>query len=62
MSFMLIKKKAIIKNDILTGIKVAGFIDFSTKEFEEIMLIHNNRDIDTFMEQYNLSVVEIKRE
>lgn len=34
MSFMLIKKKAIIKNDILTGIKVAGFIDFSTKEFE----------------------------
>ena len=54
-------KKAIIKSNIITGVKVAGFIDISTGEFEEKMEIHNSRDIDIFMEKYNLSVVEIRR-
>ena len=55
-------KKAVIRSDIKTGIKVAGFMDFITKEFDEIMTIQNNQDIDNFMEQYDLSVVEIKKE
>ena len=52
----------VIRSDIKTGIKVAGFMDFITKEFDEIMTIQNNQDIDNFMEQYDLSVVEIKKE
>lgn len=55
-------KKAIIKSNIKAGEKIAGFIDISTGEFEEKMEIHSNRDIDVFMEEYNLSVVEIRRE
>ena len=55
-------KKAVIRSDIKIGIKVAGFMDFITKEFDEIMTIQNNQDIDNFMEQYDLSVVEIKKE
>ena len=55
-------KKAIIKSNIITGVKEAGFIDISTGEFEETMEICNSRDIDIFMEKYNLSVVEIRRE
>ena len=35
-------KKAVIRSDIKTGIKVAGFMDFITKEFDEIMTIQNN--------------------
>lgn len=54
-------KKAVIKSDIKTGKKVAGFIELETSEFMEIMMIQNNRDIDIFMEQYDLSVVEIQR-
>ena len=54
-------KKAVIKSDIKTGKKVAGFIDNVTGEFEERMEIHSSRDIDVFMEKYNLSVAEIRR-
>ena len=28
-------KKAVIRSDIKTGIKVAGFMDFITKEFDD---------------------------
>ena len=54
-------KKAVILSDIKKGKKVAGFIDNSTGEFEERMDIYSSRDIDVFMEEYNLSVAEIRR-
>ena len=55
----LVDKRPMIRKDNSTGQQVAGFLDRSTGEFEVVMNIKDNRDIDDFMEKYNLSVVEI---
>lgn len=56
------KLKPVIKSSICTGEKVAGFKDLQTGKFTEIMLIRNNKDMDTFLEKYDISVAEIKTE
>lgn len=55
-------QKPVIRSSICTGEKVAGFRDLHTGKFTEIMLIRNNRDMDLFLEKYDISVAEIKTE
>lgn len=49
--------KPILKCSICTGEQVAGFKNIHTGKFEEVMLIRDGRDLDLFMEQYDLSAV-----
>lgn len=46
--------KPVIKCSICNGEQVAGFKDIHTGKFEEIMLIKNSRDLDTFMQLYDV--------
>ena len=54
--------KPIIKSNMSTGEKVAGFIDLKTGEFIKTMLIKNSSDIDFFLEKYEISIAEVKNE
>lgn len=56
------EKKPIIRASICNGEKVAGFKNLKTGEFEEVMLIKTDHDLDTFMELYDISVAEIATE
>ena len=55
-------QKPIIKSSICTGEKVAGFKDINSGEFTEVMLIRDSKDMDYFLEKYDISVAEIKTE
>ncbi len=46
--------KPVIKCSICNGEQVAGFKDIRTGKFEEIMLIKDSRDLDTFMQLYDV--------
>ncbi|MGL5260511.1 MAG: aspartate dehydrogenase [Lachnospiraceae bacterium] len=50
-------KKAVLKCSICTGEQVAGFKDIHTGHFDEIMLIRDAADLDTFMEMYDLTAI-----
>lgn len=54
--------KPVIRSSICTGEKVAGFRDVRTGKFEEVMLIKDSKDMDLFLEKYDISVAEIKTE
>lgn len=47
-------KKPIIKASICNGEQVAGFKDIHTGKIEEIMLIRNEADLDTFRKTYGI--------
>lgn len=51
------KQRAVLKCSICNGEQVAGFKDKQTGHFTEVMLIKDGRDLDTFMEMYDLSAV-----
>lgn len=53
--------KAIIRQNQVTGEMVAGFLNPETGDFETAMEIMDERDIDTFLETYDLSVVMISK-
>ena len=53
--------KAIIRQNQITGEMVAGFLDPETGDFETAMEIMDEKDIDTFLETYDLSVVMISK-
>lgn len=55
-------QKPIIKSSICTGEKVAGFKDLQTGKFTEVMLIRDRKDMDIFLEKYDISVAEAKTE
>lgn len=55
-------QKPIIRASICNGEQVAGFKDLRTGKFSEIMLIRNSRDLDEFLEKYELSVEEVTKE
>lgn len=55
-------QKPVIRSSICTGEKVAGFRDVRTGKFTEVMLIKDNKDMDLFLEKYDISVAEIKTE
>jgi hypothetical protein len=50
-------KKAVLKCSICTGEQVAGFKDIHTGQFDEIMLIRDGDDLDTFMKMYNVAAI-----
>lgn len=69
---MLVAKKEVAKVDVLnkkplirksqsTGEMVAGFLDPETGVFEVVMEIGDERDIDEFLDRYDLSVVMISK-
>ena len=47
-------KKPVLKTSICTGEQVAGFQDIHTGKIEEIMLIKQTGDIDTFKQMYGI--------
>ncbi len=49
--------KPVLHCSICTGEKVAGFKDIHTGKFEEVMLIRTDRDLDDFMELYDISTI-----
>ncbi len=53
-------KEAVLKCSICNGEQVAGFRDKTSGKFEEVMLIQNDSDLETFKKQYG--VTEIKKE
>ncbi len=53
-------QKPVLRCSICTGEQVAGFKDLSTGRFTDIMLIRNEKDLESFKEQYG--VTEIKKE
>ena len=55
-------QKPIIRSSICNGERVAGFRDKNTGKFTEIMLIRDNKDMDLFLEDYDISVAEIEKE
>ncbi len=50
-------KKPVIKCSICNGEQVAGFKDIRTGEFEEVMLIRNEKDLAQFKEMYGIESV-----
>ena len=56
------EQKPVIRSSICTGEQVAGFRDLHTGKFTEVMLIRNNRDMEEFLERYDISIEEIKKE
>ena len=53
-------KKPIIKSSICKGEQVAGFKDIRTGKMEEIMLIKNTADLETFKAMYGITEEIIK--
>jgi len=54
-------KKPLIRKNQTTGEMVAGFLDPESGVFETAMEITDERDIDEFLDQYDLSVVMISK-
>ena len=54
-------KRPVIKASICTGEQVAGFKDIHTGKIEEVMLIKNQADLDTFKKMYGIDD-EIEKE
>ena len=53
-------KKPVIKSSICNGEQVAGFKDIRTGKMEEIMLIKNRADLETFKAMYGITEEIIK--
>ncbi|MBO5032868.1 MAG: aspartate dehydrogenase [Lachnospiraceae bacterium] len=57
----ILNKKPMIRKNQSTGEMVAGFLDPESGAFEVAMEISDERDIDEFLEEYDLSVVMISK-
>ena len=55
-------KIPVIRSSICTGEQVAGFKDPASGKFDDLMLIRNRRDLETFLSQYQVEENEIQRE
>lgn len=56
-----VNKKPLIRKNQSTGEMVAGFLDPETGVFEVAMEISDERDIDEFLDRFDLSVVMISK-
>lgn len=54
-------KKPVIKTSICNGEQVAGFKDIHTGKIEEVMLIRNPAELETFKSMYGIEE-EIEKE
>lgn len=50
--------RPVLRCSICTGEQVAGFVNRSSGQFEEIMLIRNEADLEEFRQKYNVSQIE----
>lgn len=48
-------QKPVLRCSICTGERVAGFQDIHTGGFEEVMLIQNATDLESFRERYGIT-------
>lgn len=55
-------ERPVIRASICNGEQVAGFKNIHTGKFTEIMAIRNSRDMDEFLEKYDIALAEIKKE
>lgn len=55
-------QKPVIRASICNGEQVAGFKDVRTGKFSEVMLIRNDRDLEEFLERYDISGQEVGKE
>lgn len=55
-------KIPVIRTSICTGEQTAGFKDTATGKFYEIMLLRSDDDLREFLEAYDVTEREIKRE
>lgn len=53
-------QKPVLRCSICTGEQVAGFKNIHTGQFEEVMLIRNDRDLEQFCQLYGIK--EVSRE
>ena len=51
--------RPVIYRNIISGKQVAGFKELRTGEFMEVMPIHNSKDMDEFLELFDISIVGI---
>lgn len=49
--------RPILRCSICTGEQVAGFKNLHTGKFEEVMLIRNQKELDSFMEMYEIDTI-----
>ena len=55
-------QRPVIRCSICTGEQVAGFKDIHSGKFQEIMLIRDRKDMDTFLSIYDLDIQEVTKE
>lgn len=55
-------KISVIRASICTGEKVAGFKEAKTGRFEDLMVIREEKDLQTFLKRYGVKKEEIKKE
>lgn len=54
--------KPVIRASICNGEQVAGFKNIHTGKFSEVMLIKDDRDLAEFLERYDISAGDVKKE
>ena len=54
--------RPVIRSSICTGEQVAGFQNIHTGKFSEVMLIRSDRDLEEFLEMYDISADELSME
>ena len=52
----------VIRSSICTGEQTAGFKDPVSGRFQEYMLIRNDKDLQEFLDRYQVTESELKRE
>lgn len=55
-------QRPVIRTSICNGEQVAGFKDIHTGKFSEIMLIRNSRDMEEFLEKYDIMAEAVAKE
>ena len=54
--------RPVIRASICTGEQSAGFRNVHTEKFSEVMLIRDRRDLEEFLETYDISESEVTTE
>lgn len=55
-------ERPLIRASICNGEQIAGFKNIHTGKFTEVMVIRNSRDMDEFLEKYDIAIAEMKKE
>ena len=54
--------RPVIRSSICTGEQTAGFKNIHTGKFTEVMLIRTSRDLEEFLDTYNIPESEVTTE